>query len=497
MKNKDEIEELFATSFEKFKEVPPLEMKELLDAKLFPNSTSKSNFFNWKWFFIILPFTTIVALSIYITSNNSTSNKTSRNDSQITKNQINNSNNNIYSSKKQKSTNSLSSTIRKNQQSNQSLSDQVKNVTESAQEIVESKTTFQKSKSQKSKNKYNQPKRNQTSIPSIETQVKNETHSLLLSNNIKQNKNKTNNNQERSQNSIITSIDSEKHFEIEQKNTIEEPKTIEDLKKSEVTLDVESSTEVVAENNSNPSTKSDSAQTKQETNSTKNNELKEPKNSDFEPNWNISFYGGIAGGINQIVPTSTLLKEKISSNFSLEVNYQFIPKFSLSSGFSLDKRTELWTKDFIKYDSTFTTNIQYIVDSNNVIIDSIVFTQIEVDTINFTGNQIISYSTFSIPLYFNYIIFEKNNWSGAVGAGVRLNYFNTIVNSSNAEFSNPILSKFGFQIQLRTQINYNWKKIGIGAYGSFGMDLKQATEWTEFTRKRYSIGTGLILIYRF
>lgn len=45
MKERDEIEDLFASSFGDFEETPPEVIKSNLDAKLFPNNAFYSKFF--------------------------------------------------------------------------------------------------------------------------------------------------------------------------------------------------------------------------------------------------------------------------------------------------------------------------------------------------------------------------------------------------------------------------------------------------------------------
>jgi hypothetical protein len=269
---------------------------------------------------------------------------------------------------------------------------------------------------------------------------------------------------------------------------------------------------IKTENNSNDNTANDSLKATTEIvkekedsskiTSTKNNEvLSEVKKDNTQKNktlWSISFYGGIANGINIINPTSTLLKEKIGTNFSIEANYGFHPKMSLSAGLGLELRSEIYSKEFINIDSVVTNyTVTYITDSMNNIIDSIVTYFYENDTTLLTENQTISYTAFSIPIYFNYTFFTKNNWSGAIGAGIRLNYFKTTINSTSANFATPSLSNFGLQFQLRPQLTYNWTNLGIGVYGNFGYDVIQATSWTDITRKRYNYGAGIIVKYGF
>ena len=62
MKNKDEIDDLFASSFGNFEEMPPTEVKANLDAQLFPvGSVTAKKTMNWKWFLFIFPITAFLA----------------------------------------------------------------------------------------------------------------------------------------------------------------------------------------------------------------------------------------------------------------------------------------------------------------------------------------------------------------------------------------------------------------------------------------------------
>jgi len=57
MKNRDEIDDLFASSFGNFEETPPTEVKANLDAQLFPSErivSKKST--NWKWLLLLFSF---------------------------------------------------------------------------------------------------------------------------------------------------------------------------------------------------------------------------------------------------------------------------------------------------------------------------------------------------------------------------------------------------------------------------------------------------------
>jgi hypothetical protein len=141
--------------------------------------------------------------------------------------------------------------------------------------------------------------------------------------------------------------------------------------------------------------------------------------------------------------------------------------------------------------------MQFVTDSMNVVIDTIFTYYYSMDTTYFIRTQNVTSTTFSLPLFFNYELFSKNNWSGAVSAGVRINFFKTTVSTPTTGFSEPTLSSFGVQSFIRPQLKYNFGKIGIGIYGSFGLDIKQPVKWTDFSRQRWNYGTGFFLTYRF
>ncbi|NBX80941.1 MAG: hypothetical protein EBQ94_11295, partial [Flavobacteriales bacterium] len=231
------------------------------------------------------------------------------------------------------------------------------------------------------------------------------------------------------------------------------------------------------------------------TNST--SELKDEK-QEFKAKWGISLYGGIANGINVLTPPNGMFYENFGPSLSLETDYQFNKKMSVSTGISYDKRNDLYSKDLFQVDSVVSNfTMQFVTDSMNVVIDTIFTYYYSMDTTYFIRTQSVTSTSFSLPLFFNYELFTKNNWSGAVSAGVRINFFKTSVTTPSTGFSEPTLSSFGVQSFIRPQLKYNFGKIGIGIYGSFGLDIKQPVKWTDFSRQRWNYGTGFFMTYKF
>ena len=461
MKERDEIEDLFASSFGDFEETPPEAVKSNLDAKLFPNSAARSaKKWNWKWLLVFIPVIGLSAITFYKLQANSTS-KSAKNTASVS------SNNELSTSTEKLKTPSKNAILNEVRSSKNTLSSDRNKLTQNNNNQINRKNKKQTIESKSTANsKTNSTKINTSKIkdkPSISnftkrTKEKNLTSILQARNSTKKedsvfknegtnSQNEQESNRKTNTNSSIensannsTNTENSKPNSINDQTSTSENKTESNIVKTE---------NISIENTANDSLKTASEIVKEKEDSskiasTKNNEvLSEVKKDNTQKNkalWSISFYGGIANGLNIINPASTLLKEKIGSNFSLEVNYGFHPKMSVSAGLGLKLRNENYSKEFINIDSVVSNyTVTYITDPMNNVIDSIVTYFYENDTTLLTENQAISYTTFSIPLYFNYTFFTKNNWSGAIGAGIRLNYFKTTVNSTSSNLGSSIL----------------------------------------------------------
>lgn len=519
MKEIDEIEDLFASNFGDFKETPPEVIKSQLDAKLFPSSavnTSKKS--NWKWLLVLIP---IIGLSttLFYNFQATKATKTANNHNQINtkKEKDKTSINSISTNKTLESVNSkpnkniLTNTENKSIQNTEKESNKLEknhSIKSKNNNHLLSKTKNSRSLNQQIKPaKTNETKTNQTLVSKASyttqkkfTDKKSKENSILKDESLLVN--------------TSANINSTKSIIVDAKNETKSANTTApsdkllvqnrlDKKEDSAELtnsktDIISSNDSIENENVNSTQKLDSTKTNNTDKKMVIEEAKPTNNKENNPSWSISFYGGIANGLNILNPTSTLFTEKIGTSFSLEANYGFTKKMGVSTGLGIDLRNENYSKETMSLDSIVSNyTVTYITDSMNNIIDSIVTYFYINDTTFQTENQSINYTTFSIPLYFNYTFFTKDNWSGAISAGIRLNYFKTIINSTNAIIPSPTLSNFGLQFQIRPQLSYNWSKLSIGIYGQFGYDAKQATTWTDFTRKRFNYGTGLVVRYGF
>jgi hypothetical protein len=522
MKENDEIEDLFASSFGNFEETPPQAVKSNLDAQLYPKNTivSKKRG-NLKWLLILIPIIGLSAIVWYNSSattsstiaknNNSTPSSTAFNNSKenskktnktanlkvIKVNEFNNSDtlikttqiaeNKIFNSDNKKSKKSIDSNKASSKGFNSTNTSNGTKLSKSEQSKETKKSELDSGISTQNHKKQTKTKRNSTykNLNSLTTTANNENQNSSRS--------ETKIQEEVALNAINSTVSNDNS--LTPNNSLLHESKEETSSSKNASILPKDSLDNLAENSSK---EMDSSQTTMVENNKVKDEVKSSSKFIFKSLWSISLYGGIAKGLSVLNPASTLLSEQFGSYFSLETSYKFNSKIGLLTGFSYDAHKETYKKEFLTIDSVVSNyTVTYITDSTNTIIDSVVTYFYENDTTLNNENQIISYTTFSIPLYFNYTFFSKNNWSGDISAGIRLNYFKTTVNSSSVAFTSPTLSNFGLQFQLRPQINYDWTKLSLGIYGLFGFDAKQAATWSDFTRNRFTYGTGLVVSYRF
>jgi hypothetical protein len=522
MKENDEIEDLFASSFGNFEETPPQAVKSNLDAQLFPKNTvvSKKSW-NLKWLLILIPIIGLSAIAWYNSQATSSSSTAKINNSTPSSKAFNSSKENSKTTDKTAQLN----VTKANESNDSDTSIKLIQITENKKFNSENKKSKHSIDSNKASLKgFNSTNTSNGTKLSISEQSKETKKSKfdsgISTQNQKKKTKKKRNSTNKNQNSLTTTANNENQNSSRGETKIQEEGALNAINsttsnENSLTLNNvvlhESKEETSSSKNAsispqdsldnsaeNSSKEMDSSQITMVENNKVKDEVKSPSKFITKSLWSISFYGGIAKGLSVLNPASTLLSEQLGSYFSLETSYKFNSKIGLSTGFSYDAHKETYTKDFLTIDSVVSNyTVTYITDSTNTIIDSVVTYFYENDTTFNNENQIISYTTFSIPLYFNYTFFSKNNWSGDISAGIRLNYFKTTVNSSSAAFTAPTLSNFGMQFQLRPQINYNWTNLSLGIYGLFGFDAKQAATWSDFTRNRFTYGTGLVVRYRF
>jgi len=225
--------------------------------------------------------------------------------------------------------------------------------------------------------------------------------------------------------------------------------------------------------------------------------------------WSIGLYTGTFLGVNSLSANSNNYYEINSPagfNSSFEVNYGLSNKWSITTGLSYSTFNERISA--VIYDTTFIPNgttVEYIYLNpalQDSIIDSIVTVNYITEIAKSDAAQKINYSVFSLPIYGSFAIFHKGNWSSSLMAGVRLNYNKVTVTNlyegiPEALISTPEIKQFGLSAALRPEITYSFGKFGLGVYLNTSFDLIPITRWSDVDKKRFDLGGGVVLKYRF
>jgi hypothetical protein len=225
--------------------------------------------------------------------------------------------------------------------------------------------------------------------------------------------------------------------------------------------------------------------------------------------WSIGLYAGTLVGVNSLSTSSNNYYEinapaGISS--SIEVNYGLSNNWSITTGLGYTTFNERISG--VIYDTVNVPNgvtVEYIYFNpalQDSIIDSIVTVNYITEITASDAAQKISYSVFSMPIYGSFSIFNKGNWNSSLIAGVRLNYYKTAVTNyyegiPEALIASPEIKQFGINAALRPEITYTFDKFGLGVYLNTSFDLIPITRWSEFDKKRFDLGGGVVFKYRF
>lgn len=265
--------------------------------------------------------------------------------------------------------------------------------------------------------------------------------------------------------------------------------------------------------NSNPPEKTDSIPAKtneppvtQASDSAKNDgsKPKPPKNKTTGDNWLASVYAGPSFGINSKSNDDLRsVSEKPSFQFSAEINRTMFAGYGLSTGFGFNQRQETFKL----------TNLQ-ILDSAIVVDDSIPIYQnpnqpdtiigwIDTtyyydDTLSTDYSQVNRIQTIGIPLYFTKHFSFSDQWGLLVNAGAVFQ-FNKYVTTQQASIMlpAPTVTDFSVNVTARLHATYTWNQWMFSAGVSTGWELKQALIYEGLDRKRYFITPQLGFHFRF
>lgn len=479
MKEQDEIEQLFSSSFDGFEQTPPLDVKSAIDASLFSGGTvapteSRKRRKGIIWWFILALIIGIAGFGSLFFLTNRTNDKNA--------------------------SGSLAQNSSKNE--NSSKSDN-KFIT-----VMQSKV--HSSKSSKT-NKIDSEKSTEQMTIVSSNSAKKENTGYFSSPNLRKKKKTISNKVGLKKNSILTEGElkltsrGDEFASTKTKMTEDEP--------SNIKLDLNFETKKGADENSNSLKQSpiDLAKTEikidtvQVTESKTTNVITSNTATDNKvpiskaSSFSLTIFSGTTFGLSSLKQPSTSnfeIKESLGFSSNIEVNYILNSRFGLGAGVDINSRTDNFYKIETKSDSVYVGMMsQYIYDSQNTdsIIDTIYVEQYDVSTFQVEQSQFIRHTSFALPLSFNWNFYNKGKWNYGLATVVRLSYVNNKLVSNEHNFEIPTFKKFSARLSLRPQVIYSFDKFSLGAYLTAGYDLIPIIHWTDIQRNRLDLGAGLLL----
>ncbi|MES2555915.1 MAG: hypothetical protein V4604_07190 [Bacteroidota bacterium] len=254
---------------------------------------------------------------------------------------------------------------------------------------------------------------------------------------------------------------------------------------------------VVADPKENPITPQTADSTKKEE---KKQPLPKPKNAG--ENWLASVYAGPLF-VNNTKGNDEYrtLQEKPSFQFSAEINRSLFAGYGLTTGFGFNKRQENYKHTTIQVqDSAIVINDSIPIYGNPNVPDSITgyldTTYYLDDTTSTDYIQLNRIQTIGIPLYFTKHFSFTDKWGLLVNAGAVFQFHKVSVGELNG-MSAPAINKFSMNVTGRFHLTYTWNQWTFSAGVSTGWELKRAIIYQGLDRNRYFITPQLGFHFRF
>ena len=218
--------------------------------------------------------------------------------------------------------------------------------------------------------------------------------------------------------------------------------------------------------------------------------------------WSISIYSGGTFGssfLNNSSDKNYKMREKIGFSTSIEANYRLNSKLGISAGIDINSRKDIFYKVVPAGDSIIdgvtTQYIYFNPVTQDSIIDTIISPNYVVMQSEYNQKQRIQHNSFAIPIYLSLNLFSKGNWRMNLNSGLRLSYVQNKMVYNPDGMIVPDFKSFGLRVNLRPEITYSLKKVGIGCYMNLGYDAIPAIQWTDVRRTRIDYGLGFVLKY--
>lgn len=515
MKEQNELEHLFSSTFDGFEVTPPSHVKAAIDESLFASKTPVHTKRGFIWLFPLIGFFFIGSFITLSFSTRIHSTKIS-NDSST---QI--ANHTSYNSSQNDNT--------LNNFDNQSVDKEGKQTANTRINVENTKKQHKTTSHKKHQKQLKVSKLNQTKFAAKPNEsVKNSgfksrlVHQTKNANSKNSKPYKTNYKTQRSakKGNKRDAVSEDKLYDItsqtdpsSEDSVIDEKSAENSAKAGEMIPEEKEKSEVVVSSNENQNSANNSFDTIASNSSSSaglaNSSGATNSTVKTSSKWSLGLYAGTLLGFNSMSSNTTNnfeINSPAGFSSSIEVNYGLTNKWSITTGLGYSTFNERISG--VIYDTTFIPNgvtVEYIYLNpalQDSIIDSIVTVNYISEIASFEASQKINYNVFSLPIYGSFTLFNKGNWSSLLMAGVRLNYCKTTVTNyyegtPEALISSPQIKQFGISAALRPEITYAFGKFGLGVYLNTSFDLIPITRWTEFDKKRFDFGGGAVLKYRF
>ena len=491
MKKRDDIEELFSTSFEGAEMTPPIDVLGNIKKEIFP--IEKSNTGKGGWLFMILSITAAAGFVSMMFSDHTIENHLTNSDLK-----------NAYSNIVQEEVSRVAE--KDNTQNDNSQNDNSRN----DQEQVESSNLAFDTKNE---GKIDSRKLNDLELKVSSSSLNRRVSESKIINTEFNSTRKENLNQKPNKQISIdrkgerTSLKIENHSinkkEIEDQSQFLNSFEAGELKNVRVTND----DNYLSDSEKNMSTNVDRMPLYKPSylgSASSQNIVSGPglKSVRFNPNrFSLALYSGVTLGTNNIKEgknTSSLLKlnESVGSNTSFEVNYMLRHPFSLSGGIDFSLRKDKLIESISTAETVQSNEWQYSYDSTIMQMDSILVT-INTDVTTLTREEsTLQYYSVGIPIYFNYDRFIHKRFQLSVGLGVRFSYLNYKTINANSAINYPDYSHFGMNAMLRPELRYVFSRVSIGIYAKVEYDMITGMKWQNLNRQRYGWNAGLTLRFK-
>lgn len=529
MKQNDEIEDLFQSTFDDFSVDPPQNVKSSIDDALF-NSGGKKNRIAF-YFATFLIITSITGLILYnnsstlkssqkenrttsvIKTNSSSSKKEDQKEDQndelleteATKDKLEESNSSKSSLNTSQLSNKTYSSINKSELKNKNISAKKKSINSTKnnsfnQSLNGSNSQIKKEKSililPKSDNKLSN-----TSLTNSSNKIKNDeinkefingnpvlnsykASSKSILSNTSNSKLTTTNSETDNNNPITVNSSTNKNTETtevaENKNTETSSVSTSNLTETGLTTEILNNDEPLTNPIDQPV------------------EISQPTSS---PLWMLSIRSGSSFSSNINKQNQYKLQEKNAFFFNLESSCKLQNNLNLTSGFQYNKASSEFNYSSIYSQNVlnglYDTIITYTDTANPTIADTTLVPQFKILENKYLGKQVYNQTSFSIPLYAGYSKKIFNNFYFDANAGVIFSYQQAKLITSDLYTPDQTIRNIGIKLCLRPQIRYQFGKFGVSLSSNFGYDIVPTLKWTTIPYKRIFSDFGVGIHYQF